>query len=86
VNQDREDLDIAQLLSAVGQVSPPSSDALEDAREELWSAVADETLFTNDPRTRTAERKADQPQQTDGQRRPSRSKQADQRRKANPGA
>jgi hypothetical protein len=86
VNQDREDLDIAELLSAVGQVSPPSSDALADAREELWPAVADEMLFTNDPRTRTAERNADQPQQTARQRRPNRSNQADQRRKANPGA
>jgi hypothetical protein len=86
VNQDREDLDIAELLSAVGQVRPPTSDALADAREELWSAVADEMLCANDPRTRTVERTADQPQQTARQRRSNRSKQTDQRRKADPGA
>jgi hypothetical protein len=85
VNQDRDDLDIAELLNAVGQVSPPSSDALADAREQLWSAVADEMLVTDDPRTRTAERTMDQPPQTARQRRPDRSKQADQRRQANPG-
>ena len=51
MNPDREDLDITELLSVIGQVGPPSSDALEDAREVLWSAVTEEMLSANDART-----------------------------------
>jgi hypothetical protein len=82
----RQDSELAELLSALGQVSPPSSDALENAREVLWSAVVAEVLSTGDARTGHTEQRADQPQQTAPQRRPDRSSQAQQRRNASPGA
>lgn len=86
MNPDREDLDIAELLSVIGQVGPPSSDALEDAREVLWSAVTEEMLSASDARTRPEEHIADQPQETVRQRRQNSSRQAEQRRNASPGA
>lgn len=86
MNPDREDLHITELLSVIGQVGPPSSDALEDAREVLWSAVTEEMLSANDARTRPAEHVADQPQQTARQRRQNSSRQTEQHRNASPGA
>jgi hypothetical protein len=82
MNPDREDLDITELLSAIGQVGPPSSEALEDAREVLWSAVAEEMLSADDALTRPAEHVADQPQES----RQNSSRQAERRRDASPGA
>ncbi len=86
MNPDREDLDITEMLSVIGQVGPPSSDALEDAREVLWSAVTDEMLSAYDARTTPAEHVADQPQQNARQRRPESSRQTKQRRNGSPGA
>ena len=86
MNPDREDLDLTELLSVIGQVGPPSSDALEDAREVLWSAVTEEMLSASDARPRPAELAADQPRQTARQRRQNTSRQTEQHRKASPGA
>ena len=44
MNLDSEDPDVADVLSAVGQVNPPSPDALGKAQEVLWSAVTEEML------------------------------------------
>jgi hypothetical protein len=46
VNQDSADLRIAELLSAIGQVAPATSRAVQEARDALWSAVAGEMLRT----------------------------------------
>jgi hypothetical protein len=86
VNLDSEDADIADVLSAVGQVNPPRSDVLDNAREVLWSVVVEEMLSASDARMGSAERKADQPQRTVRQRRPDDSQQRQQRRNASPGA
>jgi hypothetical protein len=85
VNLDSEDRDIADGLSAAGQVNPPSSEVLENAREMLWSVVAEAVLSAGDARTGPGERKADQPQRTARPRRPDTSRQAQQRRNASPG-
>jgi hypothetical protein len=86
VNPDKEDADIADVLSAVGQVNPPCSDVLENAREVLWSVVVEEMLSASDARAGSVERKTDQPHQTVRQRRPDNSQQTQQRRNASPGA
>jgi hypothetical protein len=86
VNLDSEDADIADVLSAVGQVNPPRSDVLDNAREVLWPVVVEEMLSASDARMGSAERKAGQPQQTVRQRRSDDSQQAQQRRNASPGA
>lgn len=86
MNPDREDLEIAELLSVIGQVGPPASDALADAREVLWSAVTEEMLSADDARTRSAEHVADQPQQTARQRQRNSSRPTGQHRNASPGA
>lgn len=86
MNPDAADLQIAELLSAVGNVSPPSSAVLQRARELLWTAVAEEMLSTSDPRTGPAGYKAEQPQRTARPRRPDSPRQSQQRRNANPGA
>lgn len=85
------DLQIAELLSAAGRVGPPASRALEDAREVLWSAVAQEMLFAGEVAAGESEGEADQPQQAARQqpdrsrrRQPDRSRQAEQRRRAGP--
>jgi hypothetical protein len=82
VNPDRADPDITELLGGVGQVDPPASGALETARETLWSAVADEMLFTAEANARKREREAEQPQPTARRNRPGRSQQSEQRRRA----
>jgi hypothetical protein len=84
MNPDTEDSDNADVLSAVGQVNPPSSDVLENAREVLWQAVVEEMLST-DARIGPVEHKADQPQRAGRQRRPDNSQQTQQRRNASPG-
>ncbi len=86
MNPDREDLDLARLVSAVGQVDPPSSSALDEAREVLWSAVTEEMLAANDARTKAAERIADQAQEAARQRRPDSSRPSEQHRNAGEGA
>jgi hypothetical protein len=86
VNPDRQDSEIADLLAAVGQANPPSSEVLENARELLWSAVAEEMLASADAPMGSEEHKADQPQRAARQRRPNNSQQTQQRRNASPGA
>jgi hypothetical protein len=49
--------DNAELLGMIGRVEPPTTAALELAREVLWSAIADETFSddqTNSSTTGTA--------------------------------
>jgi hypothetical protein len=46
MTEDKAELVNAELLAVIGQVDPPAPSALEDARDVLWSAVADETLST----------------------------------------
>jgi hypothetical protein len=41
------DMDWLGALDVLGRVAPPSSDALDAAREVLWSAVAGEMLGTH---------------------------------------
>ena len=86
MNPDGEDLDTTELLSVIGQVEPPSSDALENAREVLWSAVTEEMLSANDAAAGAAEQVADQPQETARQRQQNSSRQTERRRNAGPGA
>jgi hypothetical protein len=86
VNPDRQDSEIANALAAVGQANPPSSEVLENARELLWSAVAEEMLASVDAPMSSEEHKADQPQRADRKRRPNNSQQAQHRRNASPGA
>jgi hypothetical protein len=86
VNLDSDDSEVADVLSAVGQVNRPSSHVLENAREVLWSAVAEEMLSNTDARLGPAEYRADKPQRAARQRRPNNSQQAQQRRNARPGA
>jgi hypothetical protein len=85
VNPDRQNSGIANALAAVGQANPPSSEVLENARELLWSAVAEEMLASVDAPMSSEEHKADQPR-ADRKRRPNNSQQAQYRRNANPGA
>jgi hypothetical protein len=86
VNPDRQDSEIADVLAGIGQANPPSSEVLENARELLWSAVAEEMLASADAPMEADEHKADQPQRTARQRRPDNSQQTQQRRNASPGA
>ena len=44
MSRDREEPQITDQLCAIGQVEPPSASVLDDARETLWSAIADEML------------------------------------------
>jgi hypothetical protein len=44
VTMDRAEPENAELLGMIGQVDPPAPGALQDAREVLWSVVADEML------------------------------------------
>lgn len=86
MNPDAADLQIAELLSAVGNVNPPSSAVVQSARELLWTAVAEEMLSTSDPRTGPAGYKAEHPRRTAPPRRPDSPRQSQQGRNANPGA
>jgi hypothetical protein len=86
VNLDRDDPEIAAALSAVGQVSAPSSAVLAAAREVLWSAVAEEMLAASAARTGSAGPKTEEPQRAARPRRPGRSPEPEQRRDASPGA
>jgi hypothetical protein len=83
---DREDSDIADVLNAVGQVNPPSSEVLENAREVLWQVVVEEMLSTADAHLGPVEHKADKPERAVRQRRPGNSQQTQQRRNASPGS
>jgi hypothetical protein len=88
MNPDEEDREITELLTAIGQVDAPSAAALDDACEALWSAIADEMLFTGDAigaGAQAAERDAEQPRQPVRQRRPDKLRQSQQRRRPNPG-
>jgi hypothetical protein len=85
LTQGKEDSDIADVLAAVGMVKPPTSGVLENAREVLWSAVAEE-MITSGARTGSAERTADEQQQTGRKRRQDSKRQTQQRRSASPGA
>lgn len=44
MSRDNEEPQITDQLCAIGQVEPPSASVLDDARETLWSAIADEML------------------------------------------
>ena len=61
MNLDSQDSEVPDVLSAVGQVNPPASHVLENARDVLWSAIAEEMLSNADARLSRAEYKADQP-------------------------
>ena len=84
MNPDRQDSEIANALAALGQANPPSSEVLENARELLWSAVADEMLASVDAPMSSEEHKADQSQRADRKRRSNNSQQTQQRRNASP--
>jgi hypothetical protein len=86
VNLDSQDSEVPDVLSAVGQVNPPASHVLENARDVLWSAIAEEMLSNADARLSQAEYEADQPQRAVRQRRANNPQQAQQRRNAGPGA
>jgi hypothetical protein len=86
VNLDSQDSEVPDVLSAVGQVNPPASHVLENARDVLWSAIAEEMLSNADARLSRAEYEADQPQRAVRQRRANNPQQAQQRRNAGPGA
>jgi hypothetical protein len=86
VNPHSEDSEVPDVLSAIGQVNPPASDVLENARDVLWSAIAEEMLSDAEARLRPAEFEADQPQRAVRQRRANNPQQAQQRRNAGPGA
>ena len=86
MNPDRQDSEIANALAAVGQANPPSSEVLENARELLWSAVAEEMLASVDAPMSSEEHKADQSQRADRKRRSNNSQQTQQRRNASPEA
>jgi hypothetical protein len=86
LNPDRQDSEIANALAAVGQANPPSSEVLENARELLWSAVAEEMLASVDAPMSSEEHKADQSQRADRKRRSNNSQQTQQRRNASPEA
>lgn len=82
MNLHSEDSEVPDVLSAIGQVNPPASHVLENARDVLWSAIAEEMLSNAEARLRPAEFKADQPQRG----RANNPQQAQQRRNAGPGA
>jgi hypothetical protein len=86
VNPNRQDSEIPDVLAAVGHANPPSSEVLENARELLWSAVAEEMLARVDAPLGSEEHQTDQPQRVARQRRPNNSQQTQQRRNASPGA
>ena len=86
MNLDSQDSEVPDVLSAVGQVNPPASHVLENARDVLWSAIAEEMLSNADARLSRAEYEADQPQRAVRQRRANNPQQAQQRRNAGPGA
>jgi len=86
VNLDSQDSEVPDVLSAVGQVNPPASHVLENARDVLWSAIAEEMLSNADAELSRAEYNADQPQRAVRQRRANNPQQAQQRRNAGPGA
>jgi|HubBroStandDraft_5_1064220.scaffolds.fasta_scaffold971552_1 hypothetical protein len=44
MSSDNEGLQITEQLCAIGQVEQPAARVLDDARERLWSAIADEML------------------------------------------
>ena len=50
MNLDSQDSEVPDVLSAVGQVNPPASHVLENARDVLWSAIAEELLSNADAR------------------------------------
>jgi hypothetical protein len=83
VNLRSEDSEVPDVLSAIGQVNPPASHVLENARDVLWSAIAEEMLSNAEARLGSAEFKADQPERADRQRRATNPQ---QRRNAGPGA
>lgn len=68
------DPELTELLHATGQVDPPPPESLDNARESLWSAIAEELFFTDDP---PATRARPQPNH--------RAQRPDQHRRANPG-
>ena len=86
MNLDSQDSEVPDVLGAVGQVSPPASHVRENARDVLWSAIAEEMLSDADAPLSQAEYKADQPQRVVRQRRANNPQQAQQRRNAGPGA
>ena len=86
MNLDSQDSEVPDVLSAVGQVNPPASHVLENARDVLWSAIAEEMLSNADAELSRAEYNADQPQRAVRQRRANNPQQAQQRRNAGPGA
>jgi hypothetical protein len=86
VNPDCQDSETADALAAVGQAQPPSSEVLENARELLWSEIAEEMLASADVPMGSVQHKADQPQRPARQRRPNNPQQTQQRRNGSPGA
>ena len=86
MNLDSQDSEVPDVLTAVGQVNPPASHVLENARDVLWSAIAEEMLSNADARLSRAEYEADQPQRAVQQRRANNPQQAQRRRNAGPGA
>jgi hypothetical protein len=86
VNLHSEDSEVPDVLSAIGQVNPAASHVLENARDVLWSAIAEEMLSNAEDRLRPAEFEADQPERAARQRRANNPQQAQRRRNAGPGA
>lgn len=86
MNLHGEDSEVPDGLSAIGQVNPPASHVLENARDVLWSAIAEEMLSNAEARLWPAEFKADQPQRAVRQRRANHPQQGQERRNAGPGA
>jgi hypothetical protein len=86
VNLDSQDSEVPDVLSAVGQVNPPAFHVLENARDVLWSAIAEEMLSNADAQLSQAEYKADEPQRAVRERRANNPQQAQRRRNAGPGA
>lgn len=52
MNLHSEDSEVPDVLSAIGQVNPPASHVLENARDVLWSAIAEEMLSNAEARLR----------------------------------
>ena len=82
MNPDRRgDLEVTELLNALGRVDPPSHDALDGALEALWSAVAEEMFFAGEEGTADASMRP-----ASRERRSNNSQHIHQRRRAHPGA
>jgi hypothetical protein len=86
MNHDRAEAEAAELLRAFGQVEPPTSRVLEDAREALWSALAAEVLVIGAAGEQITSAGTDQANRAARRRQTDRTQDAERRRRANPGS